>query len=342
MSIHEIKEYIYYENNPTSTISKTSSSYSLSMNDSCSVFSFIVSVDSDYQEIWIGGEDTFIMDMETGTRYAARYALNDARLYCTNAIIKQKGKRLLFQIVFPRLPKNVNRICIYGIPSIGLMGGNCFEIDEIKRISFFDPDDYPEFFFSPLKQYEDEIPIFKHPLLVLNSTSYNTNDIQTDPIFINAPRIYPIEPEIIKRNRFAFWCTKDTTYVTQIFECKKTDNPYRISSNASLVIIEDSVVECCNTYPLELRIISAESFPLDKTFIIRGIPGDFVIIVMKFPPLPLKTNNVIVDMDNRSYPTDWLLPEEEEVFYDQWYIGYLRNNQQYVRLYPDNGGKIIR
>ena len=338
--VHRLTEYCYSGSMPMSAIS---SSYALSLKDTCSIFIFAFSVDTDYQEVLIGSDETYIMDMETGTRYAARNALHGAMLNCHNAIINQKGKKLLFQIEFPRLPKSTKYISIYGIPAAGLIGGNCFDIAEIKQRHFFNHQlDAPELYASPLILYDDEKPHLRSPVSIKNTTIYNEGDITTYPIFIDAPRIYPVKPEVIQRNRYAFWCTKDTTYITHIIECKQKMNPFRIPSNITVVVYNDTLEGSGEIHPQYLRILSATPYPLNKNFIIKGTPGDFIPIVMKFPPLPVGANHVVLDMFGYSYPKEWMLPNDEEVYYNQWYIGYLRNNQQYVKPYPDNGGKIIR
>ena len=203
--------------------------------------------------------------------------------------------------------------------------------------------DYPYLYSSPLTVYDDVKPCLRIPKLVKLPAHYDENDQTTFPIFTNAPTIYPVHPDSLKKNRLAVWCTKDTTYVTQILECKRRLNPFAISPNTALEIWDDGWWQKDNYSPKSIKILSAEGYPIGKNFLIEGTPGDFVPILMKFPPLPVGTNALSIDMDDYElFPKEWLVPCDDGTYYFQWYIGYLRNNQQYVKLYPDNGGKIVR
>lgn len=338
---YEITHFRYYQGGEC--VSKASNRFALKQNEDCCVFSYVVRIDSNYQKVWVASDETYLMDMETGTRYAMRSILCDAKPNVPNIVKDQKGKYLVFELEFPRLAHTTKEICIYGIPTVGLMGNNSFSLEELQPTEIYDINDYPYLYCTPLTAYDDVKPHLRIPKLVKQPAHYDEDDQTTFPIYTDAPTIYPIAPEILHKNRLAVWCTKDTTYVTQILECKRRLNPFAISPNTALEIRDEDWWQQDNYKPKSLKILSAEVYPIGKNFLIKGTPGDFVPILMKFPPLPVGTNGLSIEMDDYElFPEEWLVPCDDGSFYYQWYIGYLRNNQQYVKPYPDNGGKIIR
>ena len=339
---YEITRFKYYEAG-MDCVSKASNRYALRQKEDCCVFSYVVRIDSNYQEVWVAGDETYLMDMETGTRYALRSILSDAKPNVFNIVKEQKGKYLVFELEFPSLAHTTKEISIYGIPTVGLMGNMCCSLEDLKPVGMFNINDYPYLYCSPLTAYDDVKPCLRIPKLVKQSEHYDANDQTTFPIYADAPTIYPVRPDIVEKNRLAVWCTKDTTYVTQIFECKRHLNPFSISPNTALEIWDDDWWLKDNYSPKSLKILSAEVFPVGKNFLIEGTPGDYVPILMKFPPLPIGTNGLRVEMDdNDLFPEEWLIHRDYSTYYYQWYIGYLRNNQQYVKPYPSTGGKIVR
>ena len=337
---------INIDNNCTS---KANHACNMVTDNNSTVFSFKKVIDSNVQRIWIGGEDTYILDMETGYRYAARRALNHAKLNCHNVIRGYKSHELLFQIEFPRLPPSVKRIKIYGIPELNssgtnFMGQKVYNVEDFKPIKVALLVDEPELYLSPLTEYDYSGPVFKNPTQREKKQKYDINNPETYPEYINPPLVFPIDnTEMVNStSHIAIWCTKDTTYVTFVVECKESRTLLNITSKEALGLSQNG----------KLQIISASPYPLDKYFYIEGIPGDFVPIVLRFPPLPLGTNQieayVMEDYWLRS-ETKEIDPETKEVHIYQClgdgtcYIGQLKENRQYLKQFVDNdGGKIVR
>jgi len=329
--------------------SEANSACNMVTDDNRTVFSFKKLIDSDVQKIWIGGDDTYILDMETGYRYAARCALNSAKLNCYNVIRGYKSKVLLFQIEFPRLPRSVRKIKIYGIPEQNSSGEN-FIGQKVYDVAAFKPTkgirfiDYPELYLSPLTEYDNSYPVFKTPKLKEKQKKYDRNNPETYPVYINPPLVFPIDNTQYpnEKSHLSIWCTKDTTYVVFVVECKQNKTLLYINSLETLALDRNE----------KKRIISAFPYPIDKYFYIDGTPGDFVPIVLRFPPLPLGTNQieayVMEDYWLRSVRTeiDSITGEKTiitEVNDNTCYIGQLKENRQYLKTFVDNdGGKIVR
>lgn len=318
-------------------------------DDNRTVFSFKKWIDSDVQKVWIGGDDTFILDMETGCRYAARRALNNARLNCYNIIRGYKSQQLLFQIEFPRLPRSVRKIKIYGIPEHNSSGENfigqkVYDVAAFKPIKGIRSIDDPELYLSPLTEYDKSSPVFKIPKLKEEPKRYDRNNPETYPVYIKPPLVFPIDNTEMgnRRSHIAIWCTQDTTYLTFVVECKESRTLLNITSNEALGLSQGE----------KMQIISASPYPIDKYFYIEGTPGDFVPIVLRFPPLPLGTNQIeayVMGDYWLRWKTTEINPETKEKYTVSWfgdtscYIGQLRENRQYLKMFVENdGGKIIR
>lgn len=80
-------------------------------------------IDTDPETIWLGGPDTYIVDLATGIRYKARRALPPAELNRDIVVKGCKGKEFMYTIVFPELPANIKNARIYGVPYVQLRGG---------------------------------------------------------------------------------------------------------------------------------------------------------------------------------------------------------------------------
>ena len=125
-------------------------------------------------------------------------------------------------------------------------------------------------------QYDDSVPDFSRALLVSKAKNYDDMDINsfavyTKPYTVNNPRT---ENQIEK---MAIWCIKNATYLAQIHKMHWNRMYFRNSSKMS---IRDSktgeyyyIRHCLN-------------YPMDSTFWINSIAGEWIVIVNEFPPLP--------------------------------------------------------
>ena len=80
-------------------------------------------IESDEETIWLGGPDTYIVNLTTGIRYKARRALMPADLNCDIVVKGCKGQEFCYTIVFPDLPGGIWDAAVYGVPYCQLRGG---------------------------------------------------------------------------------------------------------------------------------------------------------------------------------------------------------------------------
>ena len=319
---------------------------SLDLTDSCSILSVGISITEDNQEVFVAGYDTYLLDPTTGTKYAARRIDQGVQLNKSVSVIGQKGYNVVFQIEFPRLPIGTKYIMIYGIPAVGLMGGRVFDVDMLKSIGYLHGSPFPEKEESPLVEFDNLAPLIPTPYLKKRSENYDSKDMTTWAVLAGVPKVFPVDPEHTSRNRFAMWFTKDTTYVTRLIECKFSRQPFYISPDTELKILLNPEADFSdeNVTPMfeNLKMYSSEPYPVNENFVIEGVPGDYVVILMKFPPLKLGCNFVSVDDHPEIFPEEWLLPDNMGPL-DNSYVGEFRENRRYVRLMADEkGGHIVR
>lgn len=318
--------------------------FSLDLRDSCTVLTFCLSIDSSYQEVWVGSDETFILDMSTGTRYVALDALRGAKLNSYNIVTGHKGERVFFQIRFPQLREypdgdiNTSYVKIYGVPAAGLNGGQEYMVGDIRCIQTTDWNRFPELENSPLLSYEDSRPLLKQPRIVSTPKHYVSEDTATYTVFSDLPKVYPLTLSDMESCSVALWTTPQATYLTQIVEIKHFRTVIGLRKRSVELLIpkvsRDSIELSGPTDVYDLykpvRPISAAPYPLEENFIVEAIPGDFVVFTIEFPPLPIGTNRVSVFI--RTNP-DILIPsQKEEMFFGkETTVGVWRDNQRLVR-----------
>lgn len=316
--------------------------FSLENRDTCSIFTGVFYLENDYQEIWIGSDNTYILDVETGDRYAARKALHGFKLGQVNIAKGHKGKNVAYQIEFPLLSRFVKKIKIYGMPQLGLNGEHDFCVEELTPMKI-PPGEYKS---EPLMSYDDHMPQIKAPEVVKPKKAYQNNDSTTYPVFRNLQKVYPLLEGDIKTHSVALYATQDATYFTKIIECKQPRTLVRIAPGLSFVCAD--IPEGLD-YMSRLEFIrkngkQIESFapyPVDKTFVIEGTPGDFVVIVIKFAPLNLGAEKIAMEISESGTYSEYL-EEAVHFFLSDEQLAFYRNNQKYIRLMPDNITKIIK
>lgn len=336
-----------YLGQPRTYWGRSTDNFSLDLRDSCTILTFCLSIDSSYQEVWVGGDETFILDMSTGARYAALEALRGAKLNAYNIVTGHKGERVFFQIRFPRLREypdgdiNTGYVKIYGVPEAGLNGGQEYRVDEIRCLQIKDWNRFSELENSPLLSYEDSKPLLKQPRIVSNKRRYVSSDTATYKVFSDLPKVYPLTLAEMESGSVALWTTPQATYLTQIVEIKHFRTVIGLRKSSIELLIpkvsgdaRDSITLSRPTDVYELydpvRPISAAPYPLEENFIVDAIPGDFVVLTIEFPPLPIGTNRVSVFI--RTNP-DILIPsQKEEMFFGkEMTVGVWRDNQRLVR-----------
>lgn len=318
------------------------SDFSLEVGDTCTMFSSAVHLETDSQAVWIGGSNTYLLDVETGDRYAARKALHGFKLNQVNIAKGHKGKSVAYQIEFPRLSRYVKRVKVYGLPVLGKYQERDYLLEDLEPMKVV----YHEYPPEPLMSYDDHMPQIKAPEVVKPGKAYQNNDSTTYSIFRKLQKVYPLTEDALKINSVALYATKDATFVTKIIECKKPRTLVRLDKLRTYICedIPDSLEGIARKEYIRHNCKLIESlapYPVDQTFVIEGTPGDFVVIVIIFPPLRLGTNEMFVYLNESGCCMDYyedtirFLGEEEP-------LAFFRNNQKYVRLMPNNKTQIIR
>ena len=318
-------------------------SFSLDVRDSCMVLTFQVNIDSANQEIWVGGDETFILDMRSGTKYAAIEAMRGAKLNAYNVVDSVRRGWQWFQIRFPRLRRYETRdsqreetlVKIYGVPAAGLNGEQHYSLSELQPVQHFKWELYPEHDFSPLLAYEDAKPMLKQPRLVSKPIHYNPDDTTTFPVYTDLPKVYPLTALEMEHNSVALWCTPEVTYVTSIYEIKHFRTVFYIRDKHFVIGFpkddddddDDDDMTLPNIMPL-----STEPYPIDRNFIVEATPGDFVVFTFEYPPVPIGTNDVDVDFFYSTY--SHTPPQSDDTqfnFGKRRTVGNWRANQRFVR-----------
>lgn len=125
--------------------------------------------------------------------------------------------------------------------------------------------------------YDTEAPVhIRKPKLLEPSKGYISSDMSTFPIYGDAHIVE--EPAIKKgKNSLAIWCTKEATYIAQIHHHYWKRTYYQCPSG--------TYIRDCSTGD-KYYIKDHWGLPLDQTFFIDGISGEYICLVSVFPPLP--------------------------------------------------------
>lgn len=318
------------------------SNFSLEVGDSCTMFSSAVHLETDSQAVWIGGSNTYLLDVETGDRYAARKALHGFKLNQMNIAKGHKGKSVAYQIEFPRLSRYVKRVKVYGMPALGKYAERDYSLEELEPMKIV----YQEYPPEPLMSYDDHMPQIKAPEVVKPKKVYQNNDSTTYPVFRNLQKVYPLTEDVLKKNSVALYATQDATYITKIIECKQPRTLFRIASGLSFICADipedlDYIPRLDYIRQNGKQIESFAPYPLDKTFVIEGTPGDFVVIVIKFAPLRLGADIMTIQINESGLRVEYDA-EAVHFFGEEEPLAFFRNNQKYVRPMMDNRTVIIR
>ena len=154
-------------------------------------------------------------------------------------------------------------------------------------------------------QYDDSVPDFSRALLVSEAKNYDDMDINsfavyTKPYTVKNPRT---EKHIEK---MAIWCTKDATYLAQIHKMHWNKMYFR---NSSKMCIRDSKTREC------YYIRHCIDYPMDSTFWINSIAGEWITIVDVYPPLPKECTKIDIicedkELEHIDGTTGWVQQQE--------------------------------
>lgn len=213
--------------------------------------------------LWIGGDETGILDKESGAIYKA---IRTVPAECYNRTFSVKGKAGSFldlQIVFPLIHAKTRDLAIYGVPKWMLRG---MEIKNFSR----DDDDISS-------QPYDAFPDFHLAYMVSDSVGYDKDNWDTWAVYRDPHFIKPIE-----ENTMALWRTPDATYLAIATEQNWIREYYGRGGDTMLLDSRGHRYKCLDVL----------GYPNDKLFWIEGHPGDYFAIVLKFEPLPVEVNSI--------------------------------------------------
>ena len=230
------------------------------------------------KNIWLGGDDTYIVDDETGARYKARGSYSSLLWNQSFGVIAPRGSLLDFPIKFPSLPEDVKRIRLYGVPNWGYRGTKIW----LSRKG------------DKMKGY-DTIPHLRAPELEYPAHDYNKDDMSTYSCYKEAHLIAPTDEYTM-----AAWLTPKTTYLAVAFEQNWIKEYFTFLSGTVLVD---------NTTGKKYKLRKVQGVPMNELFFIHGVSGDMLAFVLEFEPLPLSVTSIdYLEADGKPYKAwgaDW-------------------------------------
>lgn len=216
------------------------------------------------KRMWLGGEETYIVDQETGIHYKPRSSKpNVWQKYFT--VKAPKGTIVDFTITFPPLPKSVKKIAIYGVPNWRL--NNARNTYELNRRDVSAKEDY------------DTIPHFHIPQMIQPEKNYDKNDAGSWAYYNNVHTIKPVKDS----ETFAIWRTPTKTYLAI---------PHDQTWTRQYWGIDDTVFLVDNNTGQRYKIMAVQGVPLNHLFWIRGCAGDRFALVLEFEPLPADVTSI--------------------------------------------------
>ena len=215
------------------------------------------------KEIWLGGDEAYIVDTKTGTRYKAR-GTDDTKMWNQTFGIKAPaGSWVEFRVYFPPLPKDVQEVYIYGVQKWGLRGQNIIRIGDTKT-----------------NQYDKEVPKFHVPQLIEpEKANYDPDDMDTYAVYNNIHLVQPM-----KEKTMAIWLTPEATYLA-LTAVQNWTREY-FSFQSTIVLISES------TPTKQYKLRKVQGLPTDRLFFIEGIVGDHQAFIFEFEPLPLDVTTI--------------------------------------------------
>lgn len=122
----------------------------------------------------------------------------------------------------------------------------------------------------------DSIPHFKLATLKRPAENYNPEDYNTFAVYTHPHTVAPLY-YTGETDNMAIWCTKKATYLAIVDEQKWTSRYHQTSKDFHLRNSQTG-----ETYPIQKLL----GYPLEQTYWIEGLPGEWRCRVLVFPPLP--------------------------------------------------------
>lgn len=249
--------------------------------------------------LWLGGQETYIVDAQTGTRYKARGSY-DAKVWDQNSSVKtQKGTLLDFPIYFPPLPSIVKRVKIFGVPTWNLRGAEV----RLRRCE---------------RQTYDSVPQLRQPQLETPAHNYSKDDMGTYACYKDVHLLAPM-PE----HTMAIWLTPEATYLAIAYELNWAREYFGVEP-------ESAIYDDVTGKKYKLRRV--QGLPMKEIFFIHGVVGDLYAMVLEFDPLPLSATSIsYIEADSEPFyvwGADW-----KGHHYNDLSVDEMRGNQKRFGYY---------
>lgn len=249
--------------------------------------------------LWLGGQETYIVDAQTGTRYKARGSY-DAKVWDQNSSVKtKKGTLLDFPIYFPPLPSTVKRVKIFGVPTWNLRGAEV----RLRRCE---------------GQTYDSVPQLRQPQLETPAHNYSKDDMGTYACYKDVHLLAPM-PE----HTMAIWLTPEATYLAIAYELNWAREYFGVEP-------ESAIYDDVTGKKYKLRRV--QGLPMKEIFFIHGVVGDLYAMVLEFDPLPLSATSIsYIEADSEPFyvwGADW-----KGHHYNDLSVDEMRDNQKRFGYY---------
>ena len=224
------------------------------------------------KRMWLGGEETYIVDEETGVHYKPRGTTPDVmQQYFT--VQAPKDSLIDFTITFPPLPESTQYISITGVPNWGLYdSGNSIKINR-RGLENAEYDQKPNIRVPQLKQPEQ---------------NYNKDDADTWAYYHKVHTIKPLE----NQKTFALWRTPEATYLAKPHNQTWTREYYGYDDTTFL--LDDNG----NQY----KIKGIQGIPMNHLFWVEECAGDWFALVLEFEPIPLDVTHIhYIELDGEPF-----------------------------------------
>ena len=249
------------------------------------------------KRMWLGGEETYIVDEETGVHYKPRVTTPDVmQQYFT--VQAPKDSLIDFTITFPPLPESTQYISITGVPNWGLYdSGNSIKINR-RGLENAEYDQKPNIRVPQLKQPEQ---------------NYNKDDADTWAYYHKVHTIKPLE----NQKTFALWRTPEATYLAKPHNQTWTREYYGYDDTTFLLDGNGN----------QYKIKGIQGIPMNHLFWVEECAGDWFALVLEFEPIPLDVTHIhYIELDGEPFNAWGANPKGQQIMNME--VETLRENQK--------------
>ena len=132
-------------------------------------------------------------------------------------------------------------------------------------------------------RYDKALPVVPELSVIQDASHYNPEDKYTFPILGNETAVKP--PKDLRRTKtLAIWCTEECTVVASLAQLQWDLHYFQQSSN--------SYIEDCETGKKYYLTGTYDKRPLDISYNIKGVAGEWICLFDLYPPLPKECTTI--------------------------------------------------